>query len=76
MAKIIYGNVTEKDVPALLDAISSGKPLEELAVGRVDSEKHPFVGKIDYAYKKDAGTADTVKPCSKLDYIKKQHKVI
>ena len=75
-AKIIYGKVTENEVPRLLDALSSGDVIADLAIARIDTEDHVLVGSIDYA---TDGTALTGKQIAKLeetDFGKLQHKVI
>ena len=75
-AKIIYGKVTENEVPRLLDALASGDVIADLAIARIDTEDHVLVGSIDYA---TDGTALTGKQIAKLeetDFGKLQHKVI
>jgi len=75
-AKIIYGNVTEKEVPRIIEALAQKDVVRELAIARVDAEDHVLVGEIKYAYDADAGACGAVTSNTDIDYIKKQHKVI
>lgn len=74
--KIIYGTVTEKEVPRLLEAIAKNEVLADMAVARVDAEDHILVGSIDYA---TGGASPDSHPVAKIettDFAKTQHKVI
>lgn len=75
--RVIYGNVTVKEVPGILDSLATGEVVSDLAVARVDEEDHVISGKIHYA--SDTAVSETfsaVRPCTEIDYLEKQHKVI
>ena len=75
--RVIYGNVTEKNVPGILDSLAAGKPVIDIAVARVDEEDHVIAGKIQYSSKASVSkTFGSVRACTEIDYLKKQHKVI
>src|SRR5512139_2028516 len=47
-AKIVYGPITEKDVPALLQAIVKDELYKDRAILSVDAEEHVLEGTITY----------------------------
>jgi len=72
--KIIYGNVTEKEIPRVLEALSTGETIEDLAIARIDSEDNILVGSINYA---TDGPADSpVEKIEDTDFAGLQNKVI
>ncbi len=74
--KIMYGNVTEEDVPRILDLLATEGILENLAVARVEEEEHILSGKIKYAFYPTSGTCSNIKPVNEIDFLKKQHRII
>jgi len=74
--KIIYGNVTEQEVPRLLDAVADGSVVADLAVARVDEEDHVIAGNVGYAQSPASGPYAAVKKVDEIAYLSKQHKVI
>jgi len=74
--KIIYGRVTENEVPRILDALARGEIVSDLAVARIDREEHVIAGPIAYADSSDYHAYDAVAPTTELPYFKKQHKLI
>ncbi len=74
--KVIYGGVTEKEVPRLLDAITSGDVLTDMAIARIDAEDHVLVGSIDYATDETDLTGHPVTRLEETDFGKLQNKVI
>lgn len=74
--KIIYGNVTEKEVPGILDALVRGKVVNGLAVARVDHEEHIISGPITYADADGAQGYDAIAPSNEMAYFNRQQKVI
>jgi NADH:ubiquinone oxidoreductase subunit F (NADH-binding)/(2Fe-2S) ferredoxin len=74
--KVIYGNVTEKEVPRLLDALSAGEIATDMAIARIDAEDHILVGSIDYATDGSDLSAHPVIRLEETDFGKLQHKVI
>lgn len=74
--KVMYGNVTEKEVPRLLEAIAQQAVVQDLAIARIDTEKHVLVGDIQYAESPASGAFGSVKTYNEIEYLKKQQKVI
>jgi NADH:ubiquinone oxidoreductase subunit F (NADH-binding)/(2Fe-2S) ferredoxin len=72
-AKIVYGPVTEKDVPALLQAIVKDELYKDRALLSVTAEDHVLEGTISYG---EAPTAPGVTPIKEHSYYRLQHKVI
>jgi len=72
--KVLYGNITEADVPPLIDAVAQGTVYQDRAVLCVEQEEHVLCGTITY------GGADEhyralPNPASH-DFSKHQQKVI
>jgi NADH:ubiquinone oxidoreductase subunit F (NADH-binding)/(2Fe-2S) ferredoxin len=72
--KIIYGNVTEKEIPRVLEAISTGEIIADLAIARIDAEEHILIGSIDYAT--DGAADSSVAKLEETDFAGLQSKVI
>ncbi|MCX5896537.1 MAG: (2Fe-2S) ferredoxin domain-containing protein, partial [Proteobacteria bacterium] len=71
-AKVVYGPVTENDVPALLQAISKNDVIENRAIVAIDAEEHVLEGAIKYA---EPGTDDNMGDIPSLkeyDYLRLQ----
>jgi len=75
-AKIIYGNVQEKDVTRLLDAVAADSIVADLAFARIDAEDNVLVGEIKYQYSDDSGAYGAVKSIQDIDFIKAQKKIL
>jgi NADH:ubiquinone oxidoreductase subunit F (NADH-binding)/(2Fe-2S) ferredoxin len=71
-AKIVYGPVTEKDVPALLQAIVKDDLYKDRAIMSVDAEEHVLEGAITYG-EAPAASLTSFKDHS---YYRLQNKVI
>ena len=71
-AKIVYGPVTEKDVPALLQAIVKDDLYKDRAILSVDAEEHVFEGTITYGEAPAAGLTSF----KDHSYYRLQNKVI
>ncbi len=74
--KVIYGNVTDQEVPKILDALKKGAIASELAILRVDAENHVLAGKISYSDNGSVKDYSAIQPADKIGYLAKQHKVI
>ncbi|MEI6126101.1 MAG: NADH-ubiquinone oxidoreductase-F iron-sulfur binding region domain-containing protein [Pseudomonadota bacterium] len=74
--KVLYGKITEKEVPQLLDSIVRQDVAQDLAIARIDRESHVLSGEITYADSAASGSFGSVIPYGDIDYLKKQHKVI
>ena len=72
-AKIVYGPITEKDVPALLQAIVKDDVYKDRAIMSVDAEEHVLEGTITYGEAPAAGGLTSFKDHS---YYRLQNKVI
>jgi len=75
---IVYGNVTADAAAGIVKAAAAGKIVEDLALMRVDSIKVDVTGeKIKYAADKaPAAALAKVKDGSKIDFFKKQLKIV
>jgi NADH:ubiquinone oxidoreductase subunit F (NADH-binding)/(2Fe-2S) ferredoxin len=74
--QVIYGNVTEKEVPRLLEAIAKNQVLSDMAVARIDAEDHIMVGRIDYATDASSLADHPVATIETTDFAQAQHRVI
>ena len=72
-AKIVYGPVTEKDVPALLQAIVKDDVYKDRALLSVEAEDHVLEGTISYGEAPAAVSLTSIKDHS---YYRLQNKVI
>jgi len=72
-AKIVYGPVTEADVPALLKAVAKGDIYKERALFSIAAEDHVLEGAITYG---DAASADSIAPVKDYGFYRNQRKVI
>ena len=72
-AKIVYGPVTEKDVPALLQAIVKDDVYKDRALLSVEDEDHVLEGTISYGEAHAAVSLTSIKDHS---YYRLQNKVI
>ncbi len=73
--RVIYGKVTEKEVPKIIKAVSGGAVANDLAIVRIDKEDHVLAGAITYADSADSAFSG-VKTPDEIDFLKLQHKVI
>ncbi len=71
--KIVYGPVTEADVPALLKAVAKGDIYKERALFSIAAEDHVLEGTITYG---DASSADSIVPVKDYPFYRSQRKVI
>ncbi len=71
-AKIVYGPVTEKEVPALLQSIVKDELFRDRALLSIDAEDHVLEGTITYG---DL-PANGIRPYKDYDYYRLQQKVI
>jgi len=74
--KIIYGNVTEREVPRILDALARGEIVSDLALARVDREEHAITGLVSYGDTSDAPGYEAVTPAHEMTCLKRQLKLI
>ncbi len=72
-AKIVYGPITEADVPALLKAVAKGEIFKDRALVSIDAEDHVLEGTITYG---DAASAGGIAPLKDYAFYRGQHKVI
>lgn len=72
--KIIYTNVKESDVDAILDATADGKPVENLAYASIEKETHVLAGDIQYGESTDG--FKNITPADKITSLSKQHRLI
>jgi len=75
-SKIIYGNVTEKNVPRLLEALAGGNDIADMAIARIDAEDHILVGSIDYATDGSSLEGHPIARLEETDFAAGQHRVI
>jgi len=74
--KVLYGRVTDKDVPRLLDALAKGGIVQDMAILRVDREDHVIAGEITYADGAPEGPYSALTSAADNAYLKGQRKVI
>jgi NADH:ubiquinone oxidoreductase subunit F (NADH-binding)/(2Fe-2S) ferredoxin len=73
---IMYGNVTEKEVPELLDAIAGKAVAKNLAILRIDTDEHVLEGTIQYGSASAGEDFSSVPARSDIDFLARQHRVI
>jgi len=72
--KVIYTNVGESDVPAILESVNSGKPAAALAFAAIAKESHALAGDIQYGEATE--TYKDIPPIDKIKSLQKQHRLI
>lgn len=72
-AKIVYGPITEADVPELLKAVAGGNVLKDRALVSIAAEDHVLEGAITYG---DAASAGGITPLKEAAFYRRQRKVI
>ena len=71
-AKIVYGPITEADVPALLKAVAKGDIYKERALFSIAAEDHVLEGTITYG---DAASAGSIVPLKDYAFYRSQRKL-
>ena len=71
---VIYGNVTDAQVPALLDAVKNNTVAADLAIVRIDAADHCLAGTITFGTADAAFTA--VPAWDDIDYLNAQRRLV
>ena len=75
--RIVYGNVQTGDVGAILDAHGEDKVVTELAIGRIDSQKHLVTSAtIKYGKAEPGSELEAIPEYRSLPFVKKQKKLL
>ncbi|MCX8044028.1 MAG: SLBB domain-containing protein [Desulfobacterota bacterium] len=74
--KVLYGSITESDIPLLIDAIAQRDLIPDRAILRTDKEEHIICGHIAYADTTFDAAYAHIPELSEHEFLKNQQKVI
>lgn len=74
--KVIYGNVTEKEIPEIVASITANTPVTALAVAKIEAEEHVLAGSITYQETAPSAGYSDISSLNDLPFFTRQKRLI